>query len=196
MIDDKYTYPDSGGVLVNHFGLRDAGALDHALNAIASAEWASMLAEGLPPEFTFDTLGEIHRHLFSEILPFAGELRDVDAQAVGAGIVYCRPDFISPALNGAFAKLHRRDCLVDLDADAFAAGLADHWGELSAIHPFRDGNTRSQCVYVSALAVAAGHPIRWQIVDVDQLRAQRLAAVSGDEGPLTDYIRSVLGSTD
>lgn len=101
-----------------------------------------------------------------------------------------------PALDEAFCKLRRRDYLAGLEADAFAAGLADRWGELSAIHPFRDGNTRSQRAYVSALAASAGHPIRWSDVDVDQMRTRRLIAVAGDEGPLATYVGSVLGSAD
>jgi fido (protein-threonine AMPylation protein) len=49
------------------------------------------------------------------------------------------------------------------------------------IHPFRDGNTRSQSLFVSNLARAAGHPIDWRLVEVGDLRAARLQAMQGDE---------------
>lgn len=193
MIHDKYTYPGTEGVLVNHLGIRDADLLDTAINELASIRWAGLLRQTPPQEFTFETLRAIHERLFREILPFAGELRDVDTQADRSGIVYCRPDYIPAALDAAFAKLRRHSYLAGLDAPTFADGLADHWGELSAIHPFRDGNTRSQCAYVSALAESAGHPIRWSAVDVDRLRALRLAAVAGHDKPLASYVESVLG---
>lgn len=37
--DDKYTYPGSGGVLVNNYNIRDAEQLDKAVNAVASVRW-------------------------------------------------------------------------------------------------------------------------------------------------------------
>jgi len=36
-LDDKYTYPGSGGVLVNRFGIRDAARLDQLVNDIRPA---------------------------------------------------------------------------------------------------------------------------------------------------------------
>jgi len=41
-LDDKYTCPDSGGVLVNRLDIRDLGRLDQALNAYASVAWVRL----------------------------------------------------------------------------------------------------------------------------------------------------------
>ncbi len=35
-VDDKYTYPGSGGVLINAAGIRDHAELDEAMNDVAS----------------------------------------------------------------------------------------------------------------------------------------------------------------
>lgn len=93
-VDDKYTYPGSGGVLVNHLGIRDAVLLDRALNDHASIEWAQLRREPLPERFDVAELQRIHLRLFHAVYPFAGQLRDVDAQATGTGIPYSRPEFI------------------------------------------------------------------------------------------------------
>ncbi|MDO4143667.1 cell filamentation protein, partial [Clavibacter michiganensis] len=82
-----------------------------------------------------------------------------------------------------------------LDVDTFTERLADRWGELSAIHPWRDGNTRSQSMYVSALAQRAGHPIDWASIDVDELRHHRLQAIAGTDRPLAGYLRAHLIDT-
>ena len=60
-LDDKYTFPDSGGVLVNRLGIRNIGRLDQALNAYASVAWVRL--RQLPPLEPpgFDYLQTIHR---------------------------------------------------------------------------------------------------------------------------------------
>lgn len=192
-VDDKYTYPDSGGVLINAAGIRDQRRLDEAMNDVASITMAEVRAERVPDRPGYEYLRSIHERMFGDLVPdIAGRIRDVDVQATGTGIPYCRPEYIVANLSTLFGKLEREDFLTGLDADTFADRLADRWGELSAIHPYRDGNTRSQSTYVSALAERAGHPIDWKSIDVDELRTARLQAVAGNDRPLADYLRAHL----
>jgi len=195
-VDDKYTYPGSGGVLVNAAGIRDQRQLDEAMNDVASITMAEVRAERVPDRPDYAYLRGIHERMFGDLVPgIAGKIRDVDVQATGTGIPYCRPEYIDANLSTLFGKLEREDYLAGLDADTFAVRLADRWGELSAIHPYRDGNTRSQSIYVSAIAERAGHPIDWERVDVDELRTVRLQAVAGNDRPLADYLRTHLVET-
>ena len=186
--DDKYTYPGSGGVLVNKLDIHDAARLDEALNDYASIGWNALRREPIPEPPDFNYLAAIHRRLFEKVLPWAGQLRDVDAQATGIGVPYCRPDYIENELFTLFNQLRAEDYLVGLDRWEFADQLAEHWGTLTAIHPFRDGNTRSQSVYITSLALRACHPIDWQIIDVDRLRELRIKAVIGSSKPLAKYL--------
>ncbi len=196
-LDDKYTYPGSGGVLVNRFGIRDADRLDQALNDYATVGWVHLRRQAPPEPPGFDYLQTIHREMFGSLLDWAGELRETDAQATGTGIAYARPEYIPESLRSLFDKLQREDFLTGLDPATFADRLADRWGDLSAIHPFRDGNTRSQSAYVSSLAERAGHPIDWTAIDVPTLRNLRLVAVAGRHEPLAGYLRDhLVSSTD
>ncbi|WP_420367161.1 Fic/DOC family protein [Curtobacterium sp. L1-20] len=196
-VDDKYTYPGSGGVLVNAAGYRTHEQLDEAMNEFASVTMAEVRAEPVPSRPDYEYLQRIHDRMFGDLVPgIAGQIRDVDVQATGTGIPYCRPEYIDANLSTLFGKLEREDYLTGLDADTFADRLADRWGELSAIHPFRDGNTRSQSAYVGAVAERAGHPIAWERVDVDELRTVRLHAIAGNDRPLADYLRAHLVERD
>jgi len=190
-LDDKYTYPGSGGVLRNNLNIRDPYQLDDALNDFASATWAAMTLEGSPLVFDFSYLQRIHHRLFHQVLPFAGQVRDVDVQAIGTGVPYCRPDYIHANLDTLFAHLKANDYLRGLPGPQFAVQLADHWAELTAIHPFRDGNTRSQSAYVSMLALSAGHPIAWSRVNVNTLRTLRLRGVTTTTADLAAYLLDV-----
>jgi cell filamentation protein len=192
-VDDKYTYPGSGGVLINAANYRTHRELDEAMNDVASITMAEVRAERVPDRPGYDYLQSIHERMFGDLVPgIAGRIRDVDVQATGTGIPYCRPEYIDANLATVFGKLEREDYLAGLDADTFADRLADRWGELSAIHPYRDGNTRSQSTYVSAIAERAGHPIDWERVDVEELRTARLYAVAGNHRPLAGYLRAHL----
>jgi cell filamentation protein len=183
-VDDKYTYPGSGGVLVNAAGIRDQDLLDAAMNDVASITMAEVRAERVPDRPGYEYLRSIHERMFGDLVPgIAGRIRDVDVQATGTGIPYCRPEYIEANLTTLFRKLEREDYLAGLDTDTFAERLADRWGELSALHPYRDGNTRSQSTYVSAIAERAGHPIDWERV---------LYAVAGNDRPLAEYLRTHL----
>ncbi|MCC6856345.1 MAG: Fic family protein [Microbacteriaceae bacterium] len=196
-LDDKYTYPGSGGVLVNRLGIRDLGRLDQALNDYASVAWVQLRQLPPPEPPGFDYLRTIHREMFGSLLHWAGELRETDVQATGTGIAYARPEYISDSLHSLFRKLERENFLSGLDSSAFTDRLADRWGELSAIHPFRDGNTRSQSAYISAIAERTGHPIDWTSIDVPTLRNLRLVAVAGRHEPLAGYLRDhLVSSTD
>lgn len=193
-VDDKYTYPGSGGVLVNHYNIRDAEQLDKALNAVASVRWAAISREPLPERFDVAQLQATHRRLFDDIYPFAGQFRDVDAQAVGTGIPYSRPEFIPAQARTIDEALRRDDYLRGMPRDQFVDRLAYHWGELTALHPMRDGNTRSQSAFVTQLAASAGYRIDWERVDIDELRTVRLHAVASSERPLADYLRDRVDS--
>ncbi|MCG7301634.1 Fic family protein [Brevibacterium ravenspurgense] len=60
--------------------------------------------------------------------------------------------------------------LVGLAHEQFTERLAYHWGEVSVLHPFRDGNTRSQSVFF------------------DLLRKLRLHAIAGSHMPLAAFL--------
>jgi hypothetical protein len=125
-VDDKYTYPGSGGVLVNAAGIRDQRQLDEAMNDVASITMAEVRAERVPDRPGYDYLQSVHERMFGDLVPgIAGRIRDVDVQATGTGIPYCRPEYIDANLATAFGKLEREDYLTGLDADTFADRLAD-----------------------------------------------------------------------
>lgn len=179
-------------MLKNNFNIRDARELDRAMNRYASAAWAYMEgAVPLHPDFMY--LRRIHSMMFGRLFPWAGTVRDVDATAVGTGIVYARPTFIQTGIDDLFSKLEGEDYLSGIpDVDEFSQALASRWADLTQLHPFRDGNTRSQSLFVSTLARRAEHPLAWDRIDVNELHRHRLRAVSGDEQGLSNYLRNAI----
>ena len=58
---------------------------------------------------------------------------------------------------------------------------AEFLGELNAIHPFREGNGRTQREYIRQLAARCGHRLGWAPVTRDQMYAASiLSFLKGD----------------
>lgn len=61
------------------------------------------------------------------------------------------------------ADVHRRltaaAFLKRLPADVFVAQAAEIIGDVNYVHPFREGNGRTQLLYLERLAEGAGHPL-------------------------------------
>jgi cell filamentation protein len=60
--------------------------------------------------------------------------------------------------------------------------------ELNAIHPFREGNGRSQLSFLILLAERAGHPFDLAKMDPDRIMRAVVASFDGAEKPLADPI--------
>jgi cell filamentation protein len=86
-----------------------------------------------------------------------------------------------------------------LEADAMAKRLAYYYGELDAIHAFRDGNSRTLRAFTADLAEAAGHRLDWaraaQMTEDRQrlYHARDLAVMRGDLSELAAIIQTNLG---
>lgn len=185
---DRYTYTDTE-VLVNRLGIRDAEQLARAEQAVAEIRLTELrTVSPVDGNFDFRHLQNIHRRLVGDLYDWAGEIRTVDTQAMGTGVPYCRPEFIGPFVQDVLAGIRDEDWLRGLDRDAFTDRLAHHWGELTAVHPFRDGNTRSQSAFFDQLSREAGYRIDWNALDLDRLKTARLIAVSKSPAELREAL--------
>jgi cell filamentation protein len=135
-----------------------------------------------------------HRFIFQDIFPWAGELRIVDITKGTSD--FGRAIYISSALDELLVKLHQERLLTGLDRKAFAARAAYYLGEINAIHPFREGNGRTQREFIRQLAVQAGHPLSWVgFTQEEMVSASILSHVRGDYSALTAIIERALYSS-
>jgi cell filamentation protein len=81
-----------------------------------------------------------------------------------------------------------------LTATDFAARAAHFLGELNAIHPFREGNGRTQLSFLVALAHRAGHPPDAEPLEPAQMLRAMVRSFAGDERLLAASIRDLMAS--
>lgn len=75
-----------------------------------------------------------------------------------------------------FDRLALDGHLQGLDRTTFSRKLSQLESDLFALHPFRDGNTRSTTTFVGLLARQAGWEIRWHDADPAAMQAELRAS--------------------
>lgn len=157
--DDPYCYKGTQ-ILKNRLGTRDAATLRAFEVEISALRAEEPLPEG---RFVAAHYRAIHRHLFADVYRWAGRYRTVRTSK--SGNMFCFPEQIAVQIERLFGKLKQDDLLRGLEFGAFVNGAAAFLGDLNAIHPFREGNGRTQLSFLYLLAVQAGHPL-----DMERLR--------------------------
>ena len=175
---DPYCYRDSS-VLKNKAGLTDQTALEEYETAMTFAR----SLEALPPgRFSITHYRAVHRHLFQDVYTWAGRFRRIRISK-GAS-AFCYPEHIAREMRRLFLWLKQEQRFRDTSAADFAAKAAHFLAELNAIHPFREGNGRTQLTFFSMLASDAGHPLDLDRLDTDAVLDAMIQSFSGKEEPL------------
>lgn len=98
--------------------------------------------------FDLDHLRLLHRWLFGDVYAWAGEIRTIPM--IKDRSEFANPRFIESGAKQLFKKLHEERALRDVAAPALPLRLAYYFGELNALHPFREGTAgRNDCFFVS-----------------------------------------------
>ncbi|WP_457034399.1 Fic/DOC family protein [Kitasatospora sp. P5_F3] len=179
---DPYADPASG-VLRNRLGIIDSQGLAAAEADITAARLTRLAEKPIPGRYDLAHLQAFHRETFGSIYPWAGEIRSIEIAKGNTRFCLVRmiPDFAADT----FGRLARRqDHLRGLDRDSFLTGLADLYGDVNALHPFREGNGRAQRAFLGQLAADAGHPIDWTRLDPDRNTLASIASFNGNSAPL------------
>lgn len=175
---DPYCYPGTS-VLKNKLGLRDQAGLSRAETVLS----AQRLAEGLPGgRFSAHHYRRIHHHIFQDVYQWAGRYRTV-RMAKGSSM-FCYPEHIEREMFELFRQLSGGDLFAGRDRSSFVAVAARFLADLNAIHPFRDGNGRSQLALMAALADHAGFPLRLQALKPRRFLKAMVLSFHGELVPL------------
>lgn len=83
----------------------------------------------------------IHKYLFEEVYPFAGEIRNVDITK--GGTYFARCQYIEPELDKILNSMKSELPKVS-SMDEYAEKLAGYYLDINIAHPFREGNGRCE----------------------------------------------------
>jgi len=173
------------GLLRNRLGITDARQQRHVEAELTASRIYDLIRSPIPGAYDLAHLRAFHRQIFQDLYDWAGELRTV---SIGRGRLFSLPQHLEADAGELFGWLARAEYLRGRDRAAFVDDLTELYADLNALHPFRDGNGRTQRAFLGQLAVDAGHPIHWAAMDPAENNAASKAAHEGDN----DALRALL----
>ena len=187
LISDPYVYSGTH-VLKNKEDIRDYDDL-HVFERMKTTSRMETLPDDLP--ITKDGYRAIHRYIFQDVYDWAGEVRTVDIAKNNS--LFCHPPFIDKELDKRFKEINAENNLRGTKREDFADRAAYHLSELNAIHPFREGNGRTQRSFLVILGQQAGHQVDLQHIDPEEWnKASRDSFHHGDYSLLRKIISDTL----
>jgi cell filamentation protein len=184
--DDPYCYPGTS-VLKNRLDLRTQAELDRFETFIAAQRADEPLPAGRLDSAHYRAL---HHHLFQDVYDWAGEFRTVRIAKQDA--MFCYPEHIDREMRQLFRQLAAESHFRNLDARSFAGKAAHFLTELNAIHPFREGNGRTQLIFLKMLANQAGHPLDFDRLHPPVMMQAMITSFGKSEQPLADLILQLM----
>ena len=107
------------------------------------------------------------------------------------GSPFCRIEFIDSEMTRLLNALSNEKHLKGLNYAAVATRAAHYLIELNAIHPFREGNGRTQHAFLGLLLENAGHARDLSKIDPQRLLQAAIDGFNGDEAPMIDVISNL-----
>jgi cell filamentation protein len=184
--EDPYCYK-GGFVLLNKRGIRSAIELEE----FEVAMFALRALQALPLGH-FDPVHycSVHHHLFQDVYDWAGEYRTI--RIAKNDSMFCYPEYISAQMDGLFKQLNGAPFTPSSNPKDFVSAAASFLSDLNAIHPFREGNGRTQLTFLFMLGHRAAHPLDMTRIRPQEMLAAMMASFNGQLSGLETEIRSLL----
>jgi cell filamentation protein len=145
---DPYVYEN--GVLINHFGIKNTSQLNEIEAELSALSIKQLSEQPVPSIFSTDYYSLLHREIFSDVYPWAGELRKVDI--CKGSTIFLKNAEIQGSLEVLFSELSSHDFYRGYDAVRFSEHAGIFLNRLNFIHPFREGNGRTQRLLITQIA--------------------------------------------
>lgn len=176
-------------VLINKFDIRDEEKLNEVESVLASARYAEWLNAPKADTFDFVHYKAIHHFLFSDLYDWAGQVRTVNISKKGT--MFTPAENIERQAELIFKRLRERNYFKGLSRDEFVEEIVDFYCVTNAIHPFREGNGRTQRVFLTQLIRNAGYEINFADMDTDLLMIATIQSAQG----VTDLLKQIFSKS-
>jgi len=186
---DPYLNPKTG-IFINSLGIDTQTELDKAEADISSVVLAALPDNPITGDFDLLHLRAIHKALLGSLYTWAGQLRTVEMTK--GTTRFANPEFLEKSASELFIELHNENFLCGLQYEQYLQRLAHYYSEVNILHPFREGNGRTQRTFFTLLAAKAGYIIKWNLMDIDENLEASISAYNGDELALTKMFAKIV----
>ena len=169
-------YPDTT-VLINKFDIRDEAKLNEVESVLSSARYAEWESDPKANSFDFEHYKAIHRFLFSDLYDWAGEVRTVNISKKGTQ--FTPADKVPALAERIFKRLNSMNNLKDLPYYEFVDEIVDLYCATNTLHPFREGNGRTQRAFFTQLIRNADYEFSFADMDTELLMIATIQSAQG-----------------
>ena len=163
--------------LINKLDIHDEDQLAVVEAGMTMMKDSELSEHPIQGNFDFAHYRAIHRFLFEDLYAWAGEIRTVDMSKKGTGFV--KAEDIERIAESAFRRLQEKQLFVGMPFDEFVDNIVDFYDVINMLHPFREGNGRTQRVFFTQLIRNAGYDIDFAELDPDELMVATIQAAGG-----------------
>ncbi len=163
--------------LINKFGIKNEKKLSEIEADITLLKMTTLEQNPIKGNFDFKHYRAIHKFLFEDIYDWAGKIRTIDISKKGTN--FAPANQINDMANACFNRLKSLNCFIDLPFNDFVENIVDFYCTTNILHPFREGNGRTQRIFVSQLIRNAGYDINFSKVDTDKLMIATIKSANG-----------------
>lgn len=155
----KYCY-EGTDTLINQLNMKNAKELSKYEAKITALKSLSLRQQGVTGNFDKTHYLAIHRYLFEDIYPFAGNLR---TENIGKGqFRFAQWEYIEQELDRLLEELKQDNFLQGISKHDLAIKLAYYLSELNVLHAFREGNGRTNREFIRQLALKNGYQLNFK----------------------------------
>lgn len=181
MPDKQYCYPGTE-VLINKLNIKNKHELFMAEKELTAIRLRELQKIPIKGKFDFKHLKSIHKYIFQDIYTWAGKERTVE---IGKGNLFCTTSCIQDYAASVFEKYYPQCYAAKDDISSFVKVFADNYGDVNALHPFREGNGRAQREFARVLCLKCGFTFDLSCAThKEMLEASKLSFDKGDSSGL------------
>ena len=152
-MDKTYCYPTTS-ILKNKLDIHDKGQLLMAETSLVATRLYQLQKNPVKGKFDYNHLCRIHHYIFQDLYDWAGKTRVVN---IAKTSLFCLIQFIPSYANSIFPAYYN-DCMkAKDDPEEFIHVFTVHYADLNALHPYREGNGRSQREFARELCLKCGY---------------------------------------
>lgn len=182
MPDSKYCYPNSN-VLKNKLNITDDKVLFEAEKELTTIRLKELQSNPIRGKYDFTHLKAIHKYIFQDIYTWAGKERTVE---IGKGNLFCTTPCIQEYAQTIFSKYFAQ-CYNNKDNfETFVKVFSDNYGDLNALHPFREGNGRTQREFARLVCLECGYD--FSLSGTTHKKMLHASKMSFDKGDSSGFI--------
>ncbi len=178
-----YFYEDTF-VLKNLLDIRNEEILNEAERKLTSLRLAKLTNEPIKGWFKFEDLREIHRYLFQDVYGWAGEIRKCE---INKSSLFCLFNYIETEAKEIFDNLFQERYYINYDTPTTINKLVSLFADINALHAFREGNGRTQRIYIENLARVNGIKLDLTKISQQYMITASQKAMTGDESLLQEW---------